>query len=88
MASLNIPLYIGMSDNSIRDRFDEHCSSPNEKLSEAFRAYRPATLRFWFSEQDPYSVKEIEDHLLMCFDPPANTKKPALSGTLGAPVDA
>ena len=77
-------LYIGKSEN-LRQRFQQHCgqgSAPH--IRELVKLYG-SRLEFWFTEVPVERITEVENALIKCFKPQANTQ--GIPGRLKPPVN-
>jgi hypothetical protein len=87
LIQLCTPLYIGISETSLRDRFTAHTTSPSKLVSKASACFSTGQIRYWWIEYPPENVREIENCLIRMFGPPANAIN-SIRGALQAPIPA
>ena len=81
---LNV-LYAGLSTTSIRSRFIQHCSDPDQGIRNGKQCYGfvATQMRFYFAPAPSTSVADIERLLIHCFGPPCNRQSGIITAKLG-----
>ena len=67
-------IYVGRSEDSVRERFLRHCRSPERRVRDAKECFGD-NLEYWYTEVNLDQVRELEARLIKCFGPPANLRE-------------
>lgn len=70
-------IYVGKSEDSVRERFLRHCNKPKRGVKEAKECFGD-DLEYWYTEINSNQVQALEAHLIKCFGPPANRKQESI----------
>ena len=80
-------IYVGRSEDSVRNRFLRHCRHPERGVREAKECFGDS-LEYWYTEINSDQVCELEAHLIGCFGPPANLREESIPAMTREPRPA